>query len=906
MKKLPFFIVIFMLNSSLLFSQVAINTDGSAPDASAALDLAFTNKGFLPPRLSQAQIIALPAPADGLIVYCTTDKKVYLFDGSTNAWKEIMIGSGLILPPFTCGMPYTVQHTAGTVAPVSKTVTYGTVMADLTYSDKCWITQNLGADHQATAKDDATEPSAGWYWQFNRIQGFKHDGTNRTPNTTWITSIIEDSEWLAANDPCALLLGNGWRMPTRMEWYNMVYGGSWTDWNGPWNSALKLHAAGHIFYDDGSLRYRGSSGYYWSGKQSNGGSGRFLWFRIDLCFTYFDYKSNGFSIRCIQDSPNPGLPTVNTTVVTNITEITASSGGDINYDGGDFITTRGVCWSTSPNPEVTGSHTTNGSGTGEFTSSITGLDPNTLYYLRAYATNSIGTGYGNEVSFTTLALWTCSDSLTKNHVAGTVAPVNKTVTYGTASNIPGEQSKCWITQNLGADHQATAVDDATEPSAGWYWQFNRMQGYKHDGTTVTPAWTITSIIEDSDWLAANDPCALLLGSHWRIPTSTEWNNLIAGGNWQTSWDDPWNSALKLHAAGIISNGMLYFKGESGWISSTTQWMTMTAKYLHISINGCSISDCDKTNGFSVRCLSDSQTPDLPTVTTTAATNITLTTATSGGNVTFGGGADVTARGVCWSTSSNPTIADSHSTDGSGTGVFVSSLTDLADNTLYYARAYATNVYGTVYGNEVSFNTLSWSCGISNTIYHVAGDVAPVNKTVTYGTVTNIPGEPSKCWITQNLGADHQATAVDDATEPSAGWYWQFNRMQGYKHDGSIQTPNTTWITGINENSDWLTANDPCTIELGGAWRIPTYTELYNVDASGGWTDWNGAWNSALKLHAPGFISSSGLAQRGAAGYYWSCNQNDALSGWDLTIYNENSIMSSHVKDDGFSVRCIRE
>ena len=118
------------------------------------------------------------------------------------------------------------------------------------------------------------------------------------------------------------------------------------------------------------------------------------------------------------------------------------------------------------------------------------------------------------------------------------------------------------------------------------------------------------------------------------------------------------------------------------------------------------------------------------------------------------------------------------------------------------------------------------------INHVAsGGVAPVDKTVTYGTVTNIPGETSKCWITSNLGADHQATAVNDATEASAGWYWQFNRMQGYKHDGTTRTPNTTWITSINENLDWQAANDPCALELGNGWRIPTYTEWTNVDAS---------------------------------------------------------------------------
>ena len=100
--------------------------------------------------------------------------------------------------------------------------------------------------------------------------------------------------------------------------------------------------------------------------------------------------------------------------------------------------------------------------------------------------------------------------------------------------------------------------------------------------------------------------------------------------------------------------------------------------------------------------------NLPTVTTTAVTDITQTTATSGGNVTSDGGASVTARGVCWNTSSNPTTANNHTTDGSGTGVFVSSLTGLTAVTLYYVRAYATNSGGTAYGDQVSFTTLSSS------------------------------------------------------------------------------------------------------------------------------------------------------------------------------------------------------
>ena len=77
-------------------------------------------------------------------------------------------------------------------------------------------------------------------------------------------------------------------------------------------------------------------------------------------------------------------------------------GGNVTADGGATVTARGICWSTSQNPTISGSHTTDGTGTGTFTSNMTGLEPNTTYYVRAYATNSAGTAYGDQVSFTTL------------------------------------------------------------------------------------------------------------------------------------------------------------------------------------------------------------------------------------------------------------------------------------------------------------------------------------------------------------------------------------------------------------------------------------------------------------------------------------------------------------------------
>jgi hypothetical protein len=131
-------------------------------------------------------------------------------------------------------------------------------------------------------------------------------------------------------------------------------------------------------------------------------------------------------------------------------------------------------------------------------------------------------------------------------------------------------------------------------------------------------------------------------------------------------------------------------------------------------------------------------------------------------------------------------------------------------------------------------------------------------------------------------------------------------MQGYKHDGTTRTPNTPWITTINENSDWLPANDPCTLELGTGWRIPTSAEWTNADATGNWTNWNGPWNSALKMHAAGYLSDGSLSYRGGYGSFWSSTQSSVTNGWFLFISSNASAMAGNSKAYGFSVRCVRD
>ncbi len=301
MKKIFTFLSLFILTGISVFAQVGINLDNSTPDASAMLDIKSTSKGLLLPRMTQEQILAIQNPANGLMAFCTSNSKLYTYVSASGQWKEIQYGPGILGQPFPCGIDLTINHIAGAVAPVNKTVTYGTTTGIPGELTKCWITSNLGASHQATALDDATEASAGWYWQFNHKQGYKHDGTTLTPNTTWINSISENSDWITTNDPCALELGTGWRIPTYLEWYNVDNSGNWTTYNGPWGSGLKLHDAGYLHYNDGSLYQRGSDGYYWSSKQFDATNTWDLGFGIGFSYMSSSFKSYGFSARCIRD-----------------------------------------------------------------------------------------------------------------------------------------------------------------------------------------------------------------------------------------------------------------------------------------------------------------------------------------------------------------------------------------------------------------------------------------------------------------------------------------------------------------------------------------------------------------------------------------------------------------------------
>jgi hypothetical protein len=231
---------------------------------------------------------------------CGTSNTLYVwaYNSCGNSSYTILTQPTLVC----CGNSFRVTHTSGSIAPVTKTVIYGTASSTLTGNTECWITQNLGADQQATSAYDSTYAAGGWYWEFDLKQGYDYS-TSLTP-MTWPDSYGPDTNWVSTEDPCNLLLGAGWRIPTGTEWRNvwMNLGGIPMGSTVYTNSGFKLHNAGAIGGPDPSSVHvsdRGDTGYYWSSSQINDTDGLGLIINNGPFGPLDAGKAAGFTLRCI-------------------------------------------------------------------------------------------------------------------------------------------------------------------------------------------------------------------------------------------------------------------------------------------------------------------------------------------------------------------------------------------------------------------------------------------------------------------------------------------------------------------------------------------------------------------------------------------------------------------------------
>ena len=250
------------------------------------------------------------------------------------------------------------------------------------------------------------------------------------------------------------------------------------------------------------------------------------------------------------ESSSTTLPTVTTSTVSNTTSSTATCGGNVTNDGNATVTARGVCWSTSHNPTVSNSHTTDGSGTGNFTSSMTGLSANTTYYVRAYATNSVGTAYGNEVSFTTLSVGGFDENGASNAVF--------TVASGHAVHFSRGNLQYQASTNTWrfAEHQYDIVGSAnsniSSSYSGWIDLFGWGTSGWNSGAVCYQPWATSTSYSDyrPGGSYANNLTGAYANADWGV-----YNAISNGGNqvgmWRTLTKDEWSYLLNSRAASTV-------------------------------------------------------------------------------------------------------------------------------------------------------------------------------------------------------------------------------------------------------------------------------------------------------------------------------------------------------------------
>ena len=488
----------------------------------------------------------------------------------------------------------------------------------------------------------------------------------------------------------------------------------------------------------------------------------------------------------------PVGPVVITAEVTEITLYSAQCGGGVSDGGGAVVVERGVCWNTIGNPTVLDFTTKDGSGLGSYISNITGLEYGTTYYVRAYAANANGVaGYGKEVTFTTLdkLLPTVTTATEVTDITVSSATCGGEVTFEGNVSVTA-RGICWNTTG-----NPTIEDNKTTNGSGVGSYTSNMTNLKHGTTYYVRAYATNEV------------------------------------------------------------GTAY--GEE--VSFTT---------------------IEKL---------------LPTVTTaTKVKDITVSSATCGGEVISSGNAVVIERGICWSTSQNPTIEDSRTTDGSGVGSFTSNLSNLVSQTTYYVRAYATNEVGTAYGNEVSFTTLV--------------DPANGREYVDLGL--------SVKWATCNVGANKPEEYGDYFAwgETSSKETYTEDNCPTYKLSISkLQTQGY-----IDSEGNLTSQYDAATVNWGGTWRMPTYAELkeLNTQCTWTWTTQNGVKGYKVKgpngnsifLPAAGVRHGSSLNKSGSYGTYWSSTPIDDYDdyAYDLHFSSSYHSMDYFYRYYGRSVRPILE
>ncbi|MEI6138141.1 MAG: fibrobacter succinogenes major paralogous domain-containing protein [Mariniphaga sp.] len=802
----------------------------------------------------------------------------------------------------------------------------------------------------------------------------------------------------------------GWHVPTDAEWTTLIDSlggqsvamsklkevgtGNWeSQYNGTTNESGFTALPGGSYIDD--FEGIGKSGNWWS-SSANGGSN--AWYlNISTSSPNANRspgsKQSGFSVRCVMG--NPVAPTISSTVASATTSTSATSGGKITNDGGSTVTARGVCWSTDQNPTTANSKTIDGAGVGTFTSNLIGLLPGTTYYVKAYATNSMGTTYGNQMTLSITAVmatltttaataitaaaatsggdittdggsavtargvcWATSENPTTSNSKTNDGTGAGTFTSNLTGLLPGKTYyvKAYATNSIGTAYgnqvtltttavmatltttAATAITSASATCGG---------DITTDGGSVVTSrgicWSIgqnptTANSKTIDGTGAGSFTSNLIGL---LPGTTYYVKAYATNSVGTTYGNQVTlitPAVMATLSTTAASAVATTTATSGGTITTDGGVTVTARGVCWSITQNPTTSNSKTSdgtgtgtftssligllpgttyyvkAYATNSIGTSYgnqeilttTAVMATLSTTAATAVATTNATSGGNITTDGGSVVTARGVCWSIGQNPTISNSKTVDGTGTGSFSSTLTGLLPGTTYYVKAYATNSIGTTYGNEITLKTTAPSQGtvtdIDGNVYHY----------ITIGTQT---------WMVENLKTTHYRNGdpIPNVTENTVWAGLGTGAYCWYNNDAA------TYKAGYGAIYNWYAVVDDRNIAPFG-WHVPTNAEWITLtDYLGGVSEAGGKLKEAGTAHwlspntgatnASGFTGLPGGYRNingsfdwiGKYGFWWSYSEYLSKDAWSRSVYcSDSNVYRGFDNYYGLSVRCLRD
>lgn len=600
-----------------------------------------------------------------------------------------------------------------------------------------------------------------------------------------------------------------------------------------------------------------------------------------------------FLAGCKKD---PVLPGLSTTDASEVTVNTANTGGNITSDGGAEITARGVCWGTSSEPIISGPHTSDSKGSGSYLSNLTGLTPATTYYVRAYAVNEAGTAYGNEISFETMPM--TAPVLTTLDV--TAVTSNTAVCGGNITSDGGiavtARGVCWsVTANPTTSGSKTSDGSGTGSFA------SDLTGLQPGVTYHVRAYAINSIgtaygNELTFTTQAVRPTLTTLAvSNITRNTAVSGGNITnSGGATVTSRGVCWGTS-----SGPVSTGPHTTDGEgTGTFSSNLTGLNPNTTY-YVRAYATNSAGTAYGNEMSF----PTEPVSAPTLSTSGATDITLTTAVAGGTIISDNGAEIIERGVCWNTTGNPSISGPHTSNGTGIGSFTVNIEELSAGTIYYVRAYARNSVGTAYGDQILFSTSI--SDIENNVY----------KTVAIGSQLWMKSDLKTTRFSDNLFIPNitESSVWTTITSPAYCWY--------------DNTPSYGSTYGILYN--WYAVETDKLCPLG--WHVPTDEEYNTMEQYLGmplaeinlW-DWRGTdQGSQMKsstlwdgTNTSGFSGLPGGYRRGDIGnfyalgiltYWWTGSESISTEALYRRLDTSESKVYRHAtsKRGGKFVRCIK-